>query len=63
MHVVIIKVRLYKNVSLYKPHLCLIWHCFNKAKIMVQSLDSLLHPKRNKKRGRKREVKEDFKFL
>lgn len=51
MHVVIIEVRLYKNVSLYKPHLCLIWHCFNKAKIMVQSLDSLLHPKRNKKEG------------
>lgn len=45
-----------KKTRLYETHLYLIWHCFNKAKTVVHGLDSLPHPKGNKREGKKIET-------
>lgn len=45
-----------KKTRLYETHLYLIWHCFNKAKTVVHGLDSLPHPKGNKREEKKIET-------
>lgn len=45
-----------KKTRLYETHLYFIWHCFNKAKTVVRGLDSLPHPKGNKREEKRIET-------
>lgn len=45
-----------RKTRLYKTHLYLIWHRSNKAKTVVHGLDSLPHPKGNKREEKKIET-------